>query len=332
MKILTFIRYHRFIFLGFLLCSCLPAADVTAQSDITFNHWLRDFKHEAKSKGITPSTLDKAFSGVTPKESIIKLDRKQPEGRLSFEQYADNVLNHQRYRDAKKNYEKHATLLNKIGKEYGVQPRFIVALWGMETNFGGYIGNTRTIDALTTLAFDGRRSDYFRRELHNALKIIEQESLDPDDMKGSWAGALGQCQFMPSTFLSYAVDKDKDGKRDVWHTQSDVFASIANYLKGLDWKEDETWGRRVTLPKDFNTDLADIKSTKPLAEWKRLGVMRADGSALPDADIDASLIFVSDDEGAPTYLVYSNYKALLEWNRSRYFATTVGMLADSIIH
>ena len=205
-----------------------------------------------------------------------------------------------------------------------------MALWGIETNYGRNTGGFYTIDALATLAFDGRRSAFFREELINALTILQKENMAAGDMKGSWAGALGQCQFMPSSFLKYAVDYNKDGKRDIWDSKQDVFASIANYLKTEGWNSNEGWGRPVRLPKDFDNALADIKSSKTLSEWNKLGVRRLDGKPLPDEDLKASLIMVGEGEDASPYIVYGNYKVILHWNRSRFFATAVGNLADAI--
>ncbi|NBO19772.1 MAG: lytic murein transglycosylase [Proteobacteria bacterium] len=311
---------------AFLLLMCLAAP---AQAE-DFSSWLSTFRQEALQQGISERTLDAAFASTEPDEVVLRLDRKQPEGRLTLAQYLKNTLTKKRYQRAQEAYDENKELLQKIGKEFGVQPRFIVALWGVETDFGRNTGDFIIINSLATLAYDGRRADFFRGELMDALRIMEAEGLATEDMYGSWAGALGQCQFMPSTFLKHAVDYDKDGKRDVWGNQGDVFASIANYLKSLGWNEQGGWGRPVKLPRGFNTSLADIKQSRPLSEWKKLGVRKSDGKPLPEGEMNASLIFVGEGEGAPTYIIYDNYKALLQWNRSRYFATSVGMLADSI--
>lgn len=315
-----------FVFAAFLLAS-LVAAPAQAED---FATWLAAFKQEARQKGISERVLDAAFTAAEPDETVLKLDRKQPEGRFTLAQYLKRTLSKKRYQDAQKAYNQYKPLLEEIGREYGVQPRFIVALWGVETDFGHNTGDFAVTDSLATLAYDGRRAEFFRGELLDALHIMEEEGLTPDEMYGSWAGALGQCQFMPSTFLKHAVDFNKDGKRDVWGTQADVFASIANYLKSLGWNAEGGWGRPVKLPKGFDPSLMDIKQSRPLSEWKKLGVRKADGSALPDSEMNSSLVFVGEGEGAPAYIIYDNFKALLQWNRSRYFATSVGMLADSI--
>lgn len=295
-----------------------------------FAAWLADFRRDAMSQGISQDTLDDALEGAQPLDRVLVLDRKQPESTLTLDEYLDNVVTTKRISEGRELYDENDALLTKIGAEYGVQPRFILALWGIETNYGRNTGGFSTVASLATLAYDGRRSDFFRGELINALKILQSEHMPASDMKGSWAGALGQCQFMPSTYLKYAVDYDRDGRRDIWRTRSDVFASIANYLKSLGWNDDEGWGREVKLPAGFDRNLIDIKSEKPLSEWSRLGVRKTDGKALPRQNIDASLILVGEGDDAVPYLIYGNYKALLKWNRSRFFATGVGTLADKI--
>lgn len=306
------------------------AQDDTPLDPDAFNRWLSDFKSEAQSKGINTSVLDSAFANTQPMDEIIELDRKQPESTITIDEYLSKTVNEKRIQQGREAMQDNRELLESVAKKYGVQPRFIVALWGIETNFGGYTGGYRTVDALATLAFDGRRSDYFRGELINALKIIQQEDMNPDDLQGSWAGALGQCQFMPTTFLEYAADFDGDGHHDIWNNPADVFASVANYLDSLGWNDREGWGRAVQVPESFSHTRDDIKSTKTLAQWQKLGVRNADGSDLPDASIAASLVLVGKDDAAQPYLIYDNYKSLLKWNRSRYFATAVGTLADAI--
>jgi len=296
----------------------------------SFDNWLNEFKNDALQEGISQDTLDDAFTNAAPSDRVLELDQQQPESTLTLAQYLANTVTEKRIADGKKYLAENRKLLTRIGKKYGVQPRFIVALMGLETSYGRNTGGFNAINALATLAYDGRRSDFFRGELMNALKILQAESMSASEMKGSWAGALGQCQFMPSTYLKYAVDYNRDGKRDIWDTQSDVYASIANYLKALGWNGKQGWGREVILPADFDMSLADITSEKPLTEWKKLGLHNADGDALPNANIQASLIMVGKDSDAVPYLIYGNYKSLLEWNRSRFFATAIGTLADEI--
>jgi membrane-bound lytic murein transglycosylase B len=299
-----------------------------------FGMWLNEFRQDAMKQGISKKTLDEAFSDIEPIESVIELDRKQPEGRMTLARYLKNTVTDHRVDEGKELMDEHRELLKKVSKEYGVQPEFVVALWGIETNFGSNTGGFDVVDSLATLAYDGRRSEFFRSELISALKILEQEHITVDEMQGSWAGALGQCQFMPSTFLKHAVDFNKNGKHDVWNEQGDVFASMANYLQSLGWNGDEGWGLRVQLPEGFDRSLLDIKKTKPMKEWSKLGVRKADGKPLPEKgmvkDMEVTVALVGEGEDAVPHLMYSNFKALLNWNRSRFFATAVGTLAERI--
>jgi membrane-bound lytic murein transglycosylase B len=210
-----------------------------------------------------------------------------------------------------------------------VQPRFIVALWGIETSYGSYTGDFSVIAALATLAYEGRRAAFFRQELLQALRIIDQGDITADRMIGSWAGAMGQSQFMPSSYVAHAVDYDGDGRRDIWGSLPDVFASIAKYLAAAGWNDRHTWGREVRLPGDLAGELAGLEVTKPLPEWQGLGIRRAGGEDLPMVALDASLVRTDDGQG-PAYLVYRNFRVLMAWNRSTYFALTVGQLADLI--
>ena len=318
---------NKFFLMG--LMSVLVMSGCANAADQSVDSWLAGVKKEAMSQGISASTVDQALRGFTPNEKIIRLDRKQPEGSLSFAQYMERVVPQSRINQGRKMYRKHRAVLEKIGAEFGVQPRFIVALWGVETNYGGNTGGFRIIPALATLAYDGRRAEFFRKEMMKALKIVDDGHIPLSQFKGSWAGAMGQSQFMPSSFFNFATDYNGDGRKDIWKTQSDVFASIANYLSKSGWNDNETWGREVRLPSGFNQKLAGRKIKKPLSEWARMGVTRADGSALPDADVMASIVYPGKD-GEESYITYKNYDVIMKWNRSTYFATAVGTLADAI--
>ena len=224
------------------------------------------------------------------------------------------------------------TLLDDISKEYNVQPRFIVALWGIETDFGRISGGFPVIDSLVTLAYDGRRGEYFSKELINALKIIDQGHISYDEMVGSWAGAMGQTQFMPSSFLSYAQDYNNDGRKDIWKSKEDALASAANYLSKLKWDNNETWGREVKVNNDFNisNDELTLRNKKKISEWQILGVRRIDGRDLPKKNVGGYLIKINDNNKERYFLVYKNFKKILKWNTSNYFAIAVGILSDSI--
>ena len=295
-----------------------------------FQIWLGKLRVEAEGKGISQSVLDEALAGIQPIPRVIELDRRQPEFTLTFTQYRDRVVPQSRIKKGRAKYQENRDLLEEIGGKIGVQPRFIVALWGIETDFGRVTGGFKVIPALATLAHDGRRSAFFRKELLNALQILHEGHIAPKEMMGSWAGAMGQSQFMPSSFLAHAVDYDGDGRRDIWTTRPDVFASAANYLAKSGWRADQTWGREVKLPRDFDFALADLKVRKSIGGWQALGVRQPDGGDLPTRQLSASIVLPEKGKMSPAYLVYSNYRTTLRWNRSTYFALAVGLLSDGI--
>ena len=301
-----------------------------AHGGADFDQWVNKFKTEARAQGISGSLLDQAFQGIHPLPRVLELDRRQPESTMSFVQYQQRIISPLRIQQGRQKMAKHRRLLEKIGQEYGVQSRFIVALWGIETNYGRNTGGFNIIEALATLAYDGRRSQYFRRELLAALRILQEGHISPDQMTGSWAGAMGQCQFMPSSFLNLAVDYNGDGRKDIWTTPADVFASAANYLSQSGWRPGQIWGRSVQLPKKFNTRQASLKIQKPLHRWQKIGVRRSSGQHLPRASMRGSII-LPNDSLSPAFLVYHNFRVLMKWNRSTYFATSVGLLADAVV-
>ena len=324
-----------------LLCAGLGAGAAGA-TETDFATWLKGVYEEGLDRGISKATLDAALTGLAPIPRVIEHDRHQPEFTMTLKKYLANVVPPSRVEKGKRKISEHRDLLRQVGAKFGVQPRFIVALWGIESSFGRHRGGYSVVAALATLAHDGRRSAYFRKELFNALMILDQGHISVGAMKGSWAGAMGQSQFMPSSFLNFAVDFDGDGKRDIWNTEADVFASAANYLKRSGWRGDQTWGREVKLPPAF--DAAGLMPPKPpkgcralkhltmrkrLTEWQRMGVRRADGGALPRRDLAASLV-LPDGPGGAAFLVYDNFRAALKWNCSILFATAVGLLADRI--
>lgn len=311
-------------FLGILLFTL--SNPVFAASE-PFDVFVKKVRIEALEKGISQATVEDAFSNVKLLERVVALDRKQPEVTQTFQQYMEKRLPQSLIDSGKALLKEHHSVLEEVGRKYGVQPRFIVALWGVETRYGNYTGGFNVIDALTTLAYDNRRAAYFRKELFLALKILDEHDITAAEMKGSWAGAMGQSQFMPSSFVNFAVDHDADGKRDIWGTKADVFASAANYLSKSGWEGDQTWGREVTLPGKFNASLIDLDVIKPMADWQALGVRKVDGSALPTRQLMGSLVQPKGGNGQ-TFLVYNNYRTILKWNRSTYFAMSVGQLAD----
>jgi len=294
-----------------------------------FALWLQELRAEAAALGIRVQTLDTALTGLQPLARVIELDRKQPEETLTYAQYLERVLPASRVQKGLRLMHEHRALLQEIGAKYGVPPGVMVALWGIETDFGRMTGNFPVLAALATLAYDGRRSALFRREFLAALKIVDAGHMRPEAMTGSWAGAMGQNQFMPSSFLQYAVDYNGDGRRDIWTTLADVFASTANYLARSGWQERETWGHRVVLPASFEPPANSDQMSQPRAAWQALGVRRADGGRLSDGPEPALLVLPGGATG-PAFLVYQNYQVLLKWNRSTYFALTVGQFADQL--
>lgn len=321
----------------------VATANDTVTSKPSFEAYIEAIKVEALEKGYSSDVIDSSFKNVTFHKRAVKADKRQPEKVETLDTYLPKRVANWKIKRARSEYKKHKALLAQVGEKYGVQPRFIVALWGLETNFGKIMGNYNVISALSTMAYEGRREAFFKKQLWAALTILQDGHILIDNMKGSWAGAMGQNQFMPTSFLSYAVDGDGDGKKDIWGNHADVFSSMANYLKNEGWNDELTWGRQVKLPEGFNTSLAIPKNTgsrsnwlkawkkteKSLAQWQALGVRRTDGTNLPEADVTAALVF-PDDANGRAYLAYDNYKSLMHWNLSYYFVSSVGHLSDHI--
>ncbi|WP_372626684.1 lytic transglycosylase domain-containing protein [Arsukibacterium sp.] len=310
----------------------------------SFADYTAALRQEAEQKGYDKALLDQVFSSLTFHERVVKADQSQPESVETLSTYLPKRVSTIRITMARGFYQQYLPELEKIAEKYGVQPRFIIALWGLESSFGRFMGTYSIPSALATLAYDGRRETFFRQEFFNALDILAEGHISFADMKGSWAGAMGQSQFMPSSFLAYAQDGDGDGKKDIWTNQLDVFASIANYLKQQNWDNSITWGREVVLPEGFDTAMAIQPgslaraawlgrwndSARSLTQWNELGVRRLNGTALPARDLQAALILPDGKDGR-AFLGYDNYKSLMHWNRSYYFVTSVGYLADLII-
>jgi membrane-bound lytic murein transglycosylase B len=294
-----------------------------------FQEWLEGVRDEARRRGISDKTLDAALRDIAPLIRVIELDRRQPEFTQTFWTYIRQRVSDERMKRGRALLAKHRDLLNKIQAEYGVPPRYLIAFWGLETNFGDHLGSFRVIESLATLAYDHRRAPFFRVQLLEALQIIEEGHISPDAMRGSWAGAMGHMQFIPSTFRGHAVDYTGDGRKDIWGSLPDAFSSAANFLSNMGWRPNEIWGREVRLPADFDLMLATLDRKKRLAEWSALGVRLTNGMALPQGDMEGSLVLPQGHQG-PAFLVYENFRVILRWNYSLNYAISVGHLADRI--
>ena len=320
---------RRVIFAVPLLATSGLAEHARAALEGDFYAFLSTVRRDAAAQGIRTSTIERALRNAEFLSHVIELDRKQPERQLTFGEYLEKVVTPQRIEDAREHLAENHALLDGIWRRYNVEPRFIVALWGIESDFGNVMGNYAVVSALATLGYDGRRSSYFRGELISALRIIDQGHIRANNMMGSWAGAMGQCQFMPSTFLGYAVDYDGDGRKDIWSDRADALASIANFISRLGWRGGEGWGREVMLPAGFDARYTGLEVKRPAGEWNRLGVRSIDAGPLAGREGEASLV-MPDGAGGPAFLVYDNFRTIMKWNKSTYFATAVGYLADSM--
>lgn len=290
----------------------------------SWRSWIRDVKQEAASQGIDKALLNRAFDNMTPSQKHLRLDRNQPEKRITFLQYRKTRGDAYRIKLGKREYRKHRRLLESIGNSFGVDPYFIVSIWGLESSYGRFRGPYPVLRSLATLAYDTRRSAFFRKELFLALHILNEGQIELHRFKGEWAGATGQTQFLPSSWFNYAVDYNKDGHKDIWETYGDIFASIANYLAKNGWKKGQPCSSVVSLPYNFNHSLLSLKVTKSVHDWQQLGV-RIHSSINPNWP--ASIIH---PHGGPDMMVFNNFKVLMRWNYSIYYAGTVEYMAQKI--
>lgn len=309
-----------------------PVEQATASTDmLSFEAWREGLRREALQRGISAQTLNKVMPTLQYLPRVVELDRKQPEFSQTFAGYFSRAVSERRISDGKAMLAKHRQTLERVVQQYGVQPRFLVAFWGMETSYGANFGGFSVLSALATLAYDQRRPEFFRKELFAALAILEAGDISPSQMVGSWAGAMGNLQFMPSTFRAHAVDQDGDGKRDIWGSLPDTFASAAKYLSDEGWNASQGWGQEVRLPSGFDYSLADLSIQKPVAEWKRLGVLPAAGGALSISDQTLASVIVPAGAQGPAFLVLKNFRVIMIWNRSILYALAVSYLADQFI-
>jgi membrane-bound lytic murein transglycosylase B len=299
-----------------------------AQSQ-SFQDFLAGVTAEARRGGVSPAILQRAFANIRPNDKVVELDRRQPEFTLTWEQYRDGRITQQRADRGKAAYAENRVLLEAIAARYEVNPRVVVAIWGLETNYGSFTGNYNVIEALATLAWEGRRAAFYRAELLAALRILQKGDTTPERMRGSWAGAMGHPQFMPTSFERLAVDFDGDGRRDIWDDRADALGSIGNYLAKSGWKGDERWGREVALPGGIDANSLGRNNRRPLSEWVRMGVTAADGTTLPPLDMQAAIVAPSGPTGQ-AFAVYQNFNVIRRYNPSDYYALVVGLLSDRV--
>ena len=308
-----------------ILWACLLASSVHAQAD--FPTWLSDLKQEARVRGISQATLDSALNGVEVAPRVVELDRKQPEFVDSFSTYLTRHVTSRLVTRGQVLLNEHRALFDEVEQRYGVPREILAAFWGLETHYGSTTGNIPIPSALATLAFDGRRSDFFRAQLFDALAIIDAGHVTAANMRGSWAGAMGQMQFMPSTYRRYAVDGDGDGRINLWSSLPDVLHSAGNYLREAGWKSGEPAAFEVRLPINFDWRYARLSYRRPLAEWQAANVTRMNGKAFPSQPTTAAIILPEGLRG-PAFMVFDNFDVILQWNRSISYALSVAIMAE----
>ena len=317
-------HFRLLLVLLFLLSTAAFAQD---RRDQSFADWLAELRVEASEQGIGDVALS-ALDELQPVERVLELDNSQPEFVQTFTRYLDLRVTTGQISRGQELLQQHGVLLDQVKRRYGVQPHYLVSFWAIESNYGRATGGFGVLEALATLAYDPRRADFFRRELLTALRIIDEGHIQAERMSGSWAGAMGQLQFLPSVFYRYGVDGDGDGRIDIWNSLPDIFHSAANFLSQSGWQGDERWGREVVLPANFDFSLTGTATRKSLQEWRNLGVAQTDGLPIPVvAGMEASIILPAGAQG-PAFLAYANFRATMAYNPSTFYALTVGHLAD----
>ncbi len=314
------------------VAACSTSANVTSFAPPEYLQWLEGLKAEMRQKGISQATLDTVYAQdyYHPAPEVVKIDRRQAEFVLASTDYINRIVNKRRVDEGRKRYAELKPLLAQIEEKYGVQGSYLIAFWGVETNFGSNFGGFNTIAALTNLSYDTRRPKFFRAQLYEALKIVDNWNVDYTRMQGSWAGAMGHFQFMPSTFNAYAVDFNQDGQIDIWHSFEDAAASAANYLSSIGWRKDEPWGIEVSLPWNFDFSQTGRNKTKTIKEWRKLGVKTKDNKEIKLSGKLSGAVIVPEGKKGSAYLVLNNFNKIMQWNRSENYALAVGQLADYI--
>lgn len=318
----------------------LPGQHLDVDAPRPFDVWLEDVIVEARQRGFDDALIDQTLRGLAPRPIVVERDRGQAELTLTFQRYFQTRVTRAVVRRGRELAQQHRTLLRRIQREYGVPSGMVLAIWGLESRYGRNTGVTPVFQALATLAWEPRRAAFFRGELFNAMSMVSRGHINAERMTGSWAGAMGQPQFMPSSYLEHAVDFDNDGRRDIWGSTPDALASIANYLKGYGWTAGQTWGREVRVTSEVRSRIEEavppraqgcsakraMTESRPLPEWRTLGVELRAGGALPRSTMPAALV----DSGRRSFLVYSNYDALLGYNCAHHYALSVAMLSEQL--
>lgn len=307
----------------------LSSVNVFAEGDATFTAWLKALKIEAKDKGISEETIASTFEDAKFLPRVIVLDRTQPEFISTFFSYIQKRVTQGRVAAGRKKLQEHVALFNQVEAQYGVPKNILVAFWGLETNYGSNKGTFGLPSALMTLAYEGRRAEFFRNQLFDAMYIVDAGHVGVDALRGSWAGAMGHMQFMPSTFLAYSADTNADGKNDIWNSLPDAFSSAANYLTSIGWKPGEPVALEVRLPPKFEFYQAQLGIRQNTKDWSSLGVTHINGTTLPALD-NAAIILPQGWQG-PAFLVATNFDVVMQWNRSINYALSVSHLADQLL-
>jgi membrane-bound lytic murein transglycosylase B len=295
----------------------------------TFQDFLGGLRAEARKAGIAQGTLDAALAGIAPNQAVIDRDRRQPEFTMTWARYRTLLITEKRISEGRDAVARNVALFRRVQDQFGVSPGVVAGIWGLESSFGQETGNFRVIEALATLAWEGRRASFFRGELLAALKILDHGDIAPAKMTGSYAGAMGQPQFMPSSYLRYAVDFEGHGRRDIWTSRADVLGSIGNYLAKSGWRAGEGWGQQVILPPGFDEYAAGRENKRPLVEWIRQGIRPLQGPWRTTTD-SLSAIVIPDGASGEAFVVHANFAAIRRYNPSDFYALAVGLIGDRV--
>ena len=317
------------LLLALLAATTALATTPASAQERDFRACLADIKTEAVRQGVPAAVADTAFRNLTPDPKVIELDSRQPEFSLTYAKYVGSSVSSERIAKGQQMMARHRGLLDQLNAEYSIAPQYLMAFWGLETNFGGFMGDFQVLRSVTTLACSTKRAAFFSNEAVQALRILAMNHMTSPQMRGSWAGAMGNMQFMPSTFTKWAIDRDGNGKVDIWSSVPDALTSAANFLRGIGFKPGLPSSDEVVMPQNFPLDQADTTIEKPVKAWAAMGVKLAGGKPLPNVDDPAAIILPAGWKG-PAFILYPNFKAVMNWNRSTLYALAVGILARQI--